>query len=457
MTRRPWRIFVDHGESNGELGDEAVLLAALERLREYLGPCEFILPMLPGRPRPARLPPVMTVASPSADLRQTTVELHLWLHRWPLLRHCNPPDWLIWRIASWWTDLRHALHRYGLLRWPGTSLLRFIRVLRGCDAFYGVGAADFSDRNLVHLVYKAWLYRFVRRYVPISVLSAQAIGRLEPRWARRCMASALGYFDLISFRDGRASREFVTRRRLDHVRHEVVGDEAFTLPAAHELVAQALLQAAGLKPSQTFVAVHFDESDGGRRTASLVPRIAGLLDAIAEVVPHQFIFVPMRYNDHVAVNRQCASAIRTVMRRPERLLTLPGCRDVTVIKRVVALARYTLGLDYHVHVFSLSQGHPAIVLHHGDEHRCQSEGLIGFYEPPNAAIDLQVASDADVIESVRRLEACYPNACLRIAATSRALRQRNDWALRELALLLKQRNEPARPAGPPHTPATRAG
>ena len=84
------------------------------------------------------------------------------------------------------------------------------------------------------------------------------------------------------------------------------------------------------------------------------------------------------------------------------MLMAPKSSDLGVIKAAIGASRFTLGLSYHVHVFGLSQGVPAIIVYSNDYYRYKSEGLVGFYAPPNAAVD--VGADNGEAGAMRAIE-----------------------------------------------------
>lgn len=420
------RIYVDHGEAYGNLGDEAMLLNALRRLDIYLGPCDFVLPAETGRPLPLGLKNVTTVPSPYSIFSRAAGKIQNRLapvRGIPLLKeHVN------WDILSW----RLAAKRLTAGAKHDGDVQALIDTFQSCDAFYGVGAADFSDFWLQGILYKSWLYKTVRPFVKVSALSSQGIGPLATSWARREMARAFSTLDLLSFRDFSESQAIVTATRPEKVEYRVTGDEAFTLPPSTVEKASNMLSAAGLPVDAPFVAVHFRTTDYTRETFDLIPRVARLLDRLSNMTDYSFVFLPMSYHLHSHIDQECGRLIREKMALSQRLLLLPECRDVTVIKRIVGMARFSLGLSYHIHVFSLSQGHPALILYTGDYYRYKSDGLLGFYGEPNSALDLNTTEDGQVLTAVAKIEGSYEQACLSIIQVNEEINEQNDWLLKEM-------------------------
>lgn len=442
-TSRPLRIFVDHGEAYGNLGDEAMLLNALERLARYLGPCEFVLTSEPGKPLPPHLPKVETVLPPHVEFERGARQFGKFLglcQRLPLIRRLvrEPIIPTSWKMGEFWINVKVTLWQWGILKSPGKFLLPFLEALKSCDAFYGVGAADFNDLWLQGVIYKSWLYTVASRYVKVCAVSSQGIGPLATKWARRRMALAFSRLDLLSFRDHFLSQQIVEAEKISRVRYKIVGDEAFSLATGKAGAVKELLRLSGLPENASFVAVHFRTTDYTQDTSHWDARIAAVLDQVAEIVPHFFVFFPMSYHLHSGNDAEYGRTIKSKMRHRERLCVAPIHEDVRVIKAAVGQSRYSMGLSYHIHVFSLSQGHPAAILFTGDYYRCKSEGLVSFYGKPNAALDLAATPDGQILEAITELETNYLAACEAIRGVNQDLLQVNDWTLRELAVLLER-------------------
>jgi polysaccharide pyruvyl transferase WcaK-like protein len=438
---RATRVYVDHHSLGyGNLGDEAMLLSALHRLDVYLAPCEFVLPVHGDGVLPERLPPVEITPSPYRVLDRWTswaFRLLTWPRRLPGLAGWWPrPDKE--RLRQWVAAALAGLvalgRRLGLPA-PDRALQHALTALATCDVLYGVGDNSFNDFSRKGVVDKTWFFRLARPFVPVSVLSAHGLGPLETPWARAALARLLPSLDLLSFRDHQYSLELVRAARPARVRYAETGDEALTMPPAADRRVEALLEAAGLRGAQ-FVAVHFRTTNCVGDTRHLLPRLAGLLDQLAETTPHQFVFFPMSYHSFWGLDGVYGEEIRAVMTRPQRLHVAPVCRDPAVVKGAVARGRYSVGLSYHLAVFSLSQGHPALILYTGEYYRNKSEGLVGFYGPPSRALNLESASNEEVVRAVQGIEADYSAACDRIRRTNATLIRQNDWMLCELARLL---------------------
>ena len=225
----------------------------------------------------------------------------------------------------------------------------------------------------------------------------------------------------------------MTRYGLSGVPNEVVFDEAFTLAPGTPAAVNEYMEACGVPDGAPFLAIHFRSTDYTRETTLLLPRISNLLDEIIDAHGHYLVFFPMSYHTHSRMDEDYGNTIRAKMRRSERMLVAPLSRDVTLVKGAVARAQYSLGLSYHLHIFSLSSGHPALILYTGEYYKCKSEGLVEFYGPPNRAIDLAKVSDSRILQHVSRVEDNYANTCSAVASVNQELLRQNDRTLARLA------------------------
>jgi len=422
VTARPYRVFVDHGEAYGNLGDESMLFSALTRLRRHLGECKFVVPREGERPLPALQGfDVQFVPSPYQYFMRAgekTAWLTARLERVGIVH----PESLGWRMRAA----------------SAFAARKTVSLLRGCDAFYGVGAADFNDFNAPGAAYKCWLYGVARPHVRVVAVSAQGIGPVRNPELARLMRKAFDQLDLLSFRDHAYSAAYVREMGSLGCRTEIVGDEAFTLPASDEAARRRYLASAGITDDEQFIAVHWRSTDYVQETAPLYPRVARVFDAASRLTGLPLVFFPMSYDVHSRHDDECCEAIRQYMSEPKNLRMAPVTQEVGLIKSAIGSSRFTLGLSYHVHVFGLSQGVPAIIVYSGDYYRFKSEGLAGFYSAPTTAIDLAAANgEAEALEAIEAMGLPGAEVSANIRERNQTILARNDWTIMELSRLLQ--------------------
>jgi polysaccharide pyruvyl transferase WcaK-like protein len=429
------RVFVDHGEAYGNLGDEAMLLSALRRLTRSLGPCHFVIPRESSRPLP-RLDDFVVEHVPSPFLFFDRTAGILDRYRGLLARTRLPFPAAGLRAKVAFARLAWRGVRLGTWR-DDYGLREAMRAIRQCDVFYGVGAADFNDFNACGAAYKCWLYRMVRPFVPIVAVSAQGFGPLDNPELKMLMAGAFNEVDLLGFRDHAFSERFTRGLGPLQCRTRITGDEAFSLASAGPIVRDAYLAETGLSPKEPFIAVHWRSTDYTQDTDHLFCRVAELWDIAAQSSGLRLVFFPMSYDTHSRHDDACCQAIGSMMRFPDRLLMAPMSHDVGLIKAAIGASRFTLGLSYHVHVFGLSQGVPALILFSGDYYKFKSDGLVAFYGGANQAVNIGTPEGVEVARSAIEAMLVQETGVRKaISTTNKALAQDNDWMLGEISARL---------------------
>jgi polysaccharide pyruvyl transferase WcaK-like protein len=426
-------VFLDHGEAYGNLGDEAMLQSALRRLSAHLGPVRFVVPRQGRRPLPSLAGfDIQEVPSPFTTFVRLVEDPH-------------PPWWAraVAGVVSGGGMARELmivelLARSGRLAAIDGDFAAFQSALRRCDLFYGVGAADFNDFFARGVVYKAWLYRMARRVVPVVVVAAQGFGPLDNPELPPLMRKAFSAVDFLSFRDQSFSAAFMQRLGRPPCRTAIVGDEAFSFPAADAGRRDAAIGSSGLDAGDSFVAVHWRATDYTQETRRFIPDLARACDLIARHTGAKLLFIPMSYDEHSGHDIELVGALREKMSRPDRLYALPVQHDVSVIKAVIGRALFTAGLSYHVHVFGLCQGRPALILYTGEYYRYKSEGLVGFYGPPSAAIDLARTSATGVEQAIGAISVGAEAARRSIEDANVRIRAVNDWTIEMAARRLEE-------------------
>lgn len=422
------RIFIDHGEAYGNLGDEAMLLNALRRLERHLGPVRFVVAREGRRPMPSLS---------AFDIEETTSPYM------SFVRICDNPRLPLWvRVRaklSGKTGLSRKVFEADLLAKSGRlaaadqDFRAFDQALRSCHAFYGVGAADFNDFNSRGAAFKTWVYRMARRSVPVVAVGSQGFGPVENKELLAAMREGFGALDLLSFRDCGFSAACTESLDVVGCECKIVGDEAFSLPPANSIVRDDALREAGLEPGEAFVAVHWRATDYTQDTRKFLASLADACDVVVRATAAKVLFVPMSYDVHSGDDQALFLELRGHMRNSSQLALLPLQRDVRVIKAVIGAALFTIGLSYHVHVFGLSQGRPALILYTGDYYRYKSDGLVGFYGAPSMAIDLERAAKELVAQAVEQIAAGAAGARDSIEQVNTRIREVNDWTIQKMA------------------------
>lgn len=432
-------IYIDHWEDYESVGDQAMLLNALRRLEFYLGPCQFVGPLSAEKKGQFHYPNLTTVATPHLEILRTATSLKTMYAKVPSSWRPKMPSTTFLDLAVFIFDLKYFLYSLGIHFVFRDAFKEFLDEIKKCDVFFTSGDCSLSDYWLDGVVLKSWFLRLVRRYVSVSVLSSQGIGPLTIPWARKRLVRALSTLDLLSFRDFSNSKSLVEVEGLRGVLYQIVMDEAFSLPAAPRSDVWKVLQASGVSSAEPFIIVNFRNTDFTQNTDSLLDKIANLLDRVTTVTQKKVVFVPMSSGENYGRDYQAGMRIKRLMKYGEKVMVLEPMADVHLVKGIIGAAAYSIGISYHLHVFSLSQGHPTLIVYTGEYYRAKSDGLIAFYDPPCQAVDFSEASVEQVLAHVLEIENGYTDACARVADVNNEIVKINDWTIQTLKELLTEK------------------
>lgn len=427
-------VYVDHGEAYGNLGEEAMILNALARIEDFLHPRKIYITHPADEPLPTGgNRRVQDSPSPFRAFREAAEKWQRRLRRLrkvPVLRRWIRPagDVTYWRFLAW---IDRRLPFLSGLR-GNAEVRQFLSALQDSRVYYHVGMSGLNEFWEHGLVFKRWVLQQARARVELVVLSSQGLGPVTTASTRSEMRELLELADIISLRDKSHSMELLAELKITRAAAKIVFDEAFSLVAAPAEAAREWLARAGVSPADAFVAVHYREVDYTCGARDPVARVGDILQLARQETGLKFLFVPMSYAAHSRIDHELGRKIAAYLGNPDWFCLLPECRDVRIIKAVIGQARFSMGLSYHTHVFSLSQGHPALVLYTGGYYGLKSEGLVGFFGPPSRALDLDKVSAGQIAEAVREIVANHDSACRHIAAVNDSLRRDNDWTLEEI-------------------------
>ena len=307
--------------------------------------------------------------------------------------------------------------------------------------YYHVGMSGLNEFWEHGLVFKRWVLLQARERVQLVVLSSQGLGPVSTLSARSEMQELLELADVVSLRDKSHSLDLIHELGVVRPVAKIVFDEAFSLEAASEEVANEWLARAGVAPADAFIAFHYREVDYTANARDPVIRITEIARLAHAETSLKIVFIPMSYAEHSKVDFNLGRKLAERLGNPRWFCLLPECREVRIIKAIIGRGRFSIGLSYHTNVFSLSQGHPALILYTGGYYGLKSDGLVGFFGPPSRALDIDKVSDGEIVVAIREIVRDYDNACRQIADVNESLRHDNDWTFEEI-----RRRLPALPA-----------
>lgn len=362
VSERPVTIFIDHGEAYGNLGDEAMLIAATSRIRSVYPNVRFLLPKSQDGPLPNIGEPFDMVTPPSHLLEEGVT----WLKRF----------WIFHRFSYFFrNDRRFRIAAQMLLRFAPTPKYRAFRnQIQSCAAVYFVGAANFNDiGRLVCLLPRYLLFLEARKQGVPVIISSQTIGPLELDWTKHTVRLLALQSRFFSVRDGGVSHRLFETLGVPLEKVPFTGDEAFSLQPASADEIDSYLKETSLEPDTKPVLFHFRATDYTQNTEKFYARLAGLLDTIPDMYP--VCFLPMSYGEHSGKDEICGEAIRALMKHPEKCHILPSTENVRIVRALVERSRAVFSLSYHVQVFALAAAKPLLILTCGDYYRVKSQGM----------------------------------------------------------------------------------
>ncbi len=373
------RIFLDHGEAYGNLGDDAMLIAAHRRILAALGEVEFIVPCRGGGRLPA-LSNTQFIESARLAIPEAIGRLKRF-------------HWIGWlgRLRQPYLQERWVARRERLLSgssgWQVTT-----EALSRSDALYAVGCGNMNDiAPHVTLLYRSALYRAARhRGVPI-ITSSQGVGPLRHRWSQAVASRICACSSHFSLRAPLAPID--EGARMDRVgRAPVVGDEAYFLPAAGEAQWARLLQGHGVRPGSPYLVIHY-------RAADYVGDIGSPLEALAEGLRHlafdgHHVFVPMSVRGHSGSDVAVGEKLRTLLGKSVRFANIEPLQDPSLAKALVWRSSGVVALSYHLQVFALSGAIPFVILTQGRYYFPKASGMRLLAGTKTPLLDLSIPEAA---------------------------------------------------------------
>jgi polysaccharide pyruvyl transferase WcaK-like protein len=412
------QVFIDHGEAYQNLGDEAMLIAAVNKFERLLNEPRILVPaseteLLPEAVRP-RVDVVPSMRSHFGRLSKI----------YNLQSKCNEyypqfPD-----VAS---VFERGITCLGSTRFS-PEMQKVVDAIHSSDIFYAAGGAYFNDFHPAGIGYKRWVYSKIPAQTA-SALSAQGIGPLENDWTRRATAEALKNLNVVTFRDYEYS-DSVVEDILPSVERGVVADEAFAFPEASDEKVDSFLDKIGIGVDTDYLAFHYRQTDYTQSTSHLLPVISEVVKQLLEETSYEVVFVPMSYGSHSGRDYQFGKKIAELVGR-DGFHVVPKSRNPGVIKGVVSQAAVAVGLSYHFHVFALSTSVPSLILYSGEYYKMKSEGLLGHYGLTENALDIERVGVKHIISRCRDLLE-RQEVRERVSSTNRELVELYDWTARRV-------------------------
>lgn len=423
-----WRIYLDHGEAYGNFGDDAMLIAAHERIWRALdGDVEFILPCREGASLPA-LSNVQYVVSTRDVI----------------------PDVVSGLYNRWWGRFASGLRQpYLLERWIACqrrvlskthSWNSLSGILKYCDACYAVGCGNMNDvAPHVTLLYRLSLALECQVWAVPLVTSSQGLGPFRYKWSIRVAEKIKRLSDHFSLRYplvacGKKNSLLALGKNV-----LVVGDEAHGLTLADTEVCSLKLGSTGHDWGKPYIVVHYREAAYTGSAESALERLARALDALD--FAGDFLFIPMSEGSHSGSDSDCGMRIKRRMRQGGRFLILSGNRDPRLAKTLVWNSSGVIALSYHLQVFAFGGGIPFVILTQGAYYRTKAEGMRKLAGSMTPVVDAEKATCPGIERALGSWFRMRAEQVAQIKASRRRVKAVNDQPLWDLINRLRKNDK----------------
>lgn len=384
-----YRIYLDHGEAYGNLGEEAMLINAVRRIREQIGDVQFVIPLKNGCPLP-NIGNIITIPSPLQFITQ--INRFIFPNRLLKIldsRFYNPFPLL----------LKNKITKGDLFPfWK-----KFVSGLEKCNAVYCVGGANLNDyARSPNLLTKCILIEQAHiRGIPV-VVSSQTVGPLKIEWAKQLVHNSINTASFFSLRDGGISKNLLISQGISPEKLFSGCDEAFSFPIASDNETTSFLKNQGVNSEKPFSLFHFRSTDFTKKTANFYLKLANMLDQVE--TKNQILFVPMSYWNHAGIDTECGLQIKQLMRFPEKLYVLNPIRDVKIVRKLVDMSQWVLSLSYHLQVFALSSTRPMGILSSGPYYEFKAKGMSMMVQDSVPLVDVCQNNLDVLIQAINKIE-----------------------------------------------------
>lgn len=436
MLNKQKIVFLDFGAAYGNLGEEALLLNAIDRINQHLVDPLILL----GARKGAQLP---TLPS-NVIVTDTPRKFFVWTGRLvrgafvvtskiPVLNRLVPQDRgaldsRIWKISHALIEMIPAKLLFrSTLKKPQFALSKI-------DFLYSVGAGAINDFNLIEITYKKWLAQAIHQNGGYTVLSSQGIGPLELDLSRQRTIELCSHMDLVTLRDHAYSMDLLTQLGVPTEKMHITGDEAFSLQADGQTKLGDYLAQYGLDANSNYFVFHYRESNCEGTTSATYQIMASALDSLVDSYNIPIVFVPMSYGEHSTIDMEAGLTIKGLMHHQDSLIVPDTLKDVRFAKAIIGSAACAIGLSYHVHIFALEQNRPSVMIYLGEYYRFKLEGLAGFY-PDNATrvLDADGLQAEALVNAVTEVMHAKEGNHTQTEQTNKRIGQENNWHLQLMA------------------------
>jgi len=423
-------IVLESASGFENIGDEAILAANLQVLRESLGDeYEFVVLSF----HPEKTAKIHNVSSKPSFIRvkgrggRIGIVKALWLS-W----------WLLWNARR----LKKG-KSIKFLSWRETELLK---TLAYSEALLVVGGGNLNDLYRWGGLFSKGVEIFVAKTLDKPVfLGAQTVGPLRKKWTRALAKRVLENADFITLRE-KCSSDVIKELGIKHNRIRVAPDDSFYVDPINEMEAKRLLKNEKLdlnrikRPGRKIIALNT------RPWWKRKPKDAKLKKALEDITRflikegHFLVFVSTAYTCSPAYNdMNAAKELLRNLKPTQNAWVLQNRYNWSQLKGILGLMDAAVGVSYHFAVFATSMGVPTIGLYQDEYYRLKLQGffeLIGF---DKWAIDVSKIDQHMLIENVKKMLQKSDELKRTLLSRVKLMRKDSCIAARQLVAYLKHK------------------
>ena len=250
-------------------------------------------------------------------------------------------------------DPEETRQHYGLEAVSRFHMAQVMGAMKNSDLLLFGGGSLFQDATSTRsLLYYLSVIRMAHQFHKPVMLYANGIGPVKQNDNRRRVKKVVNRVDLVTLRDHGSANELksmgITRPKV-----KVTADPVFYLAPASEERALELLDHAGIRAGENFVAVSVRNWPD---TEKFVRELALTCDHIVRTHGLKILFIMMQPNKDRAVTEQ----VRAAMQEPSFLVDEPCTPRETMA--VLGRARMCLAMRLHVLIFAARMAVPSLGL-----------------------------------------------------------------------------------------------
>jgi len=275
------------------------------------------------------------------------------------------------------------------------SLRSVVKEMEKADFVFDMGHGALNDVFSPFMI--CMLYYLAGELGKPLFISGQSIGPLWRRFSLEMLRDTLPLAHTIGLRDSQVSKRILSEQvgLSDGQVHMVeIGDDTLDLVARQPDWRSFAPQLVDLIQSGQFVAVQWRTSDYSQHlgeTERLVPLIR-LVETIHRQTGLPLIFIPLSWETHHS-DVLVAARIHDFLCKPAYFHALWNYLEAPQTKWILGRARFGIGLSYHFHVFSLSQGVPTIPLFTNAYYEVKLKGAMAAFGHSIAPVKYPPTSD----------------------------------------------------------------